>query len=82
MQNFQAEDSTPESEKSMDSPEVSGELEKQQQVRSVSSPKRLKQSQLPEVRTLTPETATLADTPTKSPLPFPIFELKEATRTS
>lgn len=76
-----AMDSTPESEKSMDSPELSGELEKQQ-VRSVPSPERLKQSQLPEVRTPAPETATPAETPTKSPRPFPIFEMKEATRTS
>jgi hypothetical protein len=82
MQNFQAVDSTPESEKSMDSPEVSGELEKQQQTRSAPSPERLKQSQLPEVRAPAPETATPVETPTKSPLPFPIFELKEATRTS
>jgi hypothetical protein len=75
-------DSTPESEMSMDSPEVSGELEKQQQARSAPSPERLKQSQLPEVRTPAPGTVTPADTPTKSSLPFPIFEMKEATRTS
>ncbi|KAG2696972.1 hypothetical protein I3760_07G085100 [Carya illinoinensis] len=76
-------DSTPESNSSMVFPEMPGELEKQQQARVAPSPERPKQSQLPELRSPAPEIATTpADTPTKSPLPFPILELKEGTRSS
>ncbi|XP_041018104.1 protein LONGIFOLIA 1 isoform X1 [Juglans microcarpa x Juglans regia] len=77
-----AVDFTPESNNSMVSPDMSGELEKQQQARVAPSPERPNQSQLPELRSPAPEIATPADTPTKSPLPFPILELKEGTRSS
>ena len=88
MQISQAVESTPESEKSMASasPSVSKELEKQQQARSAPSPERPKQqSQLPELRSPVPESATPSEIPpppTKSPLPFPVFELKEGTKSS
>ncbi|KAJ4828605.1 hypothetical protein Tsubulata_004962 [Turnera subulata] len=78
-------DSTPES--MMGSPEISRELEKplqhqQQQARIMPSPDRSKQSPVTEPRSPTPEAPPPVDTQSKMPLPLPIFELKEGTKTS
>lgn len=84
-----ANESTPESERRNDgSPAVSREVEKQiqqQQGRSAPSPERFKQSPapLPEIRSPASGFSTPVDNnppPPKSPLPLPIFELKEGTR--
>ncbi len=83
----QAVESTSESEKSMvsASPAVSRELEKQPQGRSAPSPERPKQIRLTELGSPAPESVIPPPeetTPRKSPLPFPVFELKEGTRSS
>ncbi|XP_059660437.1 protein LONGIFOLIA 1 [Cornus florida] len=79
-----ATDSTSESEKSVGSPAISRELEKPQQTRAMTapSPDRLKPSPVMELRSPVKEIQTPAEIPAKSPLPLPVFELKEGTRSS
>ncbi|KAM1357032.1 hypothetical protein ACFX13_031801 [Malus domestica] len=77
--------SSPESE-SATSPEISKELEKQPQNKTAPSPDRSKQSPSPmtDLRPPSPETrAPSSPEPfPKSPLPLPVFEFKEGTRSS
>ncbi|KAL5792844.1 hypothetical protein ACOSP7_001438 [Xanthoceras sorbifolium] len=80
-------DSRHESENSsIGSPAISSELEKQhqlqQQGRSMSSPDRLKQSPVMELRSPAPETATPVESQSKLTLPLPVFEFKEGARSS
>ncbi|XP_037491996.1 protein LONGIFOLIA 1 isoform X3 [Jatropha curcas] len=73
------DDSSPESEKTMASPAMSRELEeKQQQTIPMPSPGHSKQQNSPvtELRTPAPESQA------KLPLPLPVFELKEGTKSS
>ncbi|GLU03589.1 hypothetical protein SLE2022_207790 [Rubroshorea leprosula] len=77
-----ATESTSETEKNVGSPAMSGELENQTQGRSAPSPEGFKQSPVPEMRSPVPELSTTVENPPKSPLPLPIFELKEGTRSS
>ncbi|KAJ9188068.1 hypothetical protein P3X46_003463 [Hevea brasiliensis] len=70
-------DSSPESEKTVESPAISRESEGQQ-TRSMPSPGHLKQQHSPvtELRSSVPESQA------KLPLPLPVFELKEGTKSS
>lgn len=74
-----AVDSPSESEKTVASPAISKDLEKQQHTRSVPvpSPDRLKKSPMPEPRSPVPEPITPAESPAKSSLPLPVFGFKE-----
>ncbi|CAK7346503.1 unnamed protein product [Dovyalis caffra] len=76
-------DSNPESEQSMESPPISRELEKPQQTRSMPSPDRFKQSPVMELRSpATPQSPLPVEIQPKSPLPLPVLELKEGTKSS
>ncbi|XP_052169878.1 protein LONGIFOLIA 1 isoform X2 [Diospyros lotus] len=79
-----AVDSTAESEKSNGSLAVSVETEKPQQTRPIASPSpdRMKASPLVEPRSPAAEVVTSAEKTGKSPLPLPVFEFKEGTRSS
>ncbi|CAK9157309.1 unnamed protein product [Ilex paraguariensis] len=74
----------PESQKSVGSPAISTELEKTKQTRPMASPSpdRSKPSPEPEFRSTSPAVSLKVETPPRSPLPLPIFELKEGTRSS
>ncbi|KAI4349462.1 hypothetical protein L6164_010048 [Bauhinia variegata] len=76
-----ASDSSPEPEKFNGSPAISRELEKHQP-RSTDSPDCVKQSPPREPQSPVPETNTVAESQAKMPLPLPVFEFKEATRSS
>ncbi|EXB26554.1 hypothetical protein L484_012545 [Morus notabilis] len=79
-------DSPPESEKSVGSPTVSRELEKHHNAKSTPSPDRLKKPPVAmELRSPVPEnhnSPASESLPPKSPLPLPVFDFKEGTRTS
>ncbi|KAA8543301.1 hypothetical protein F0562_021204 [Nyssa sinensis] len=79
-----AGDSSPASEKSVGPLEFSRELEKLQQTKAIasSSPDCSKPSPVTELQSPAKEPATPADIPAKMPLPLPIFEFKEGTRSS
>lgn len=71
-----------ESGSSVGSPVVVREFEKQEQPRSVPSPDRLKPSVALEERSPGPDIVTPANADAKLPLPLPVFEFKEGTRSS
>ncbi|XP_030501543.2 protein LONGIFOLIA 1 [Cannabis sativa] len=76
-------DSSPESEKTIQSPVVPRELEKHKNTRSTPSPDRSKPvSVATELPFPVPENSPPKETPPKSPLPLPVFEFKEGTRTA
>lgn len=71
-----------ESGSSEGSPVVVRELEKQEHPGSVPSPDRLKPPVAPEERSPGPEIVTPSNEEAKLPLPLPVFEFKEGTRSS
>ncbi|KAJ6773810.1 hypothetical protein OIU79_017295 [Salix purpurea] len=76
-------DSTPESEKSIGSPAMSRELEKPQPTRSMPSPERFKQSPVTELWSPAAPQSLLSDEiQSKSPLPLPVLELKQGSKSS
>ncbi|KAF2314822.1 hypothetical protein GH714_036801 [Hevea brasiliensis] len=70
-------DSSPESEKTMESPAISRVSEEQQTI-SMPSPGHLNQQHSPLTELRSPATSSQA----KLPLPLPVFELKEGTKSS
>ncbi|XWS76333.1 hypothetical protein CRYUN_Cryun01aG0167000 [Craigia yunnanensis] len=73
-----ASDTTAEQEKTVESPAIARELEKQPQGRSAPSPDRSKQSPvISELRSPAPEPSTPTGQQNKTSLPLPIFEFKE-----
>uniref|UniRef100_A0A2P2QNI3 Protein LONGIFOLIA 1 n=1 Tax=Rhizophora mucronata TaxID=61149 RepID=A0A2P2QNI3_RHIMU len=75
-------DSSTEPEKSIESPAISRELEKQHNTRSMPSPERFKQSPVSELRTPVPEVASPVEVQSKMSFPVPAFELKEGAKSS
>ncbi|KAJ6352354.1 hypothetical protein OIU76_001552 [Salix suchowensis] len=76
-------DSTPESEKSTGSPAMSRELDKPLPTRSMPSPERFKQSPVTELWSPAAPQSLLSDEiQSKSPLPLPVLELKQGSKSS
>ncbi|XVE73037.1 hypothetical protein DITRI_Ditri11bG0085900 [Diplodiscus trichospermus] len=77
-----ASETTPEQERTIESPEVSRELDKQPQGRPAPSPDRSKQSPvISELRSPAPEPSTPTGNQNKT-LPLPVFEFKEGSARS
>ncbi|KAJ7972732.1 protein LONGIFOLIA 1 [Quillaja saponaria] len=76
-----AVNSSPEPETPSESTGVSQELERHQ-LKSTPSPERSKLHTPIELRSPLPETRTPSETPAKMPLPLPVFEFKEGTKSS